>query len=46
MKYSLNSKGFSDQEIEQDSCIEIMLQSAGDALEKGQESQLSSEVEF
>lgn len=36
VKYSLNSKDFSDQKIDQDSfCVKNTLQSGGDALEKG-----------
>ena len=47
MKCSLNSKDSSDHEINRDPfCIKNMLQSAGGALEKGQESHLSSKVEF
>lgn len=46
MKYDLNIKDFSDHEIDQDSfCMKNTPQSAGDALEKGQKSHLSSEVE-
>lgn len=47
MKYNLNSKDFSDHEIDQDRfCIKNTPQSAGGALEKGQKSHLSSEVEL
>lgn len=39
MKYSLNIKDFSDQETDLNSfCFKTALQSAGGALEKGQES--------